>query len=306
MTLHVGIIGMGVISKFYVHALQNKLSNPELAAVCDLSEERLQPFLETGVPCYQDYKELLNRDDIDAVIINVPNDKHFEICRDALLKGKHVCCEKPMTMNMAEADELVRIASTAQRTMFTAFHRRYNIHFVNALKELSPQDEIVKVTASYLEKIEEHAGDDRWYLQPDRCGGGCIADNGPNVYDTLAFFLGRLRVLSAEISRNEHGVDIEARVELVTDSGIPVSAHLDWAYPHGEQKDVVIHLKSGRIIEADMLAGFTEFKSSLFHEYEEILRDFTAKVSVGSCHGEDGRDAVRLVHDTYHAETLVI
>ncbi|WP_433942872.1 Gfo/Idh/MocA family protein [Paenibacillus sp. SN-8-1] len=306
MNLRVGIIGMGVISKFYVHALRHKLSNPTLTAVCDLSEERLKPFMNDGIPCYQDYKEMLKRDDIDAVIINVPNDKHFEICRDALLMGKHVCCEKPMTMNMEEADELVRVSGESGRTMFTAFHRRYNIHFVNALKQLEPDDEIVKVTASYLEKIEEHAGDDKWYLQPDRCGGGCIADNGPNVYDTLAFFLGHLEVVSADISRNEHGVDIEARVELVTASGVPVSVHLDWAYPHGEQKDVIIYLKSGRVIEADMLAGFTEFKSSLYHEYEEILLDFAAKAASGTCHGEDGRDAVRLVRDTYQVETLKI
>ncbi|GAB6990758.1 Gfo/Idh/MocA family protein [Paenibacillus pini] len=306
MKIRVGIIGMGVISKFYVHAFQNKLDNPVLTAVCDLSEERLIPFAEEGIPCYQDYKELLKRDDIDAVIINVPNDKHYEICRESLLSGKHVCCEKPMTMNLAEADELVQVSIAAERTMFTAFHRRYNVHFLDALKEIKQGDEIVSVQASYLEKIEEHAGDDQWYLQPERCGGGCVADNGPNVYDTLAFFLGRLEVVSAAISRNEHGIDMEAKVELITDSGIPVSVHLDWAYPNGEHKDVIIQLKSGRTIVADMLAGFTAFKSSLFHEYEEILRDFASQVLSNRCHGEDGRDAVRLVQDTYQAEPITI
>ncbi|MGF7047246.1 putative dehydrogenase [Paenibacillus sp. DS2015] len=306
MKLRVGIIGMGVISKFYLHALRNTLDNPVLIAVCDLSEERLKPFRQEGIPCYNDYKEMLRREDIDAVIINVPNDKHFEICRDSILMGKHVCCEKPMTMNMDEAEELVNVSITAELTMFTAFHRRYNIHFVNALKKLKFDDEIVRVTASYLERIEEHAGDDQWYLQPERCGGGCIADNGPNVYDTLAFFLGRLHVTSAAITRNKHHVDVEAIVELVTESGVPVSVHLDWAYPHGEKKDVVIHLKNGKTIRADMLAGFEEFKSSLYHEYEQILLDFQHQVSTGECHGEDGRDAVRLVHDTYHAEPMTI
>ncbi|MBP2000261.1 putative dehydrogenase [Paenibacillus shirakamiensis] len=306
MKFRVGIIGMGVISKFYVHALQNKLDNPVLTAVCDLSEQRLAPFREQGIPAYQDYNELLDRADIDGVIINVPNDKHFEICRDALLKGKHVCCEKPMTMNMEEADELVRIATTVNRTMFTAFHRRYNVHFEKALRQIAEEDEIIKVTATYLEKIEEHAGDDQWYLQPERCGGGCIADNGPNVYDTLAFFLGKLEVISADITRNEHHLDMEAHVELVTQSGAPVSVHLDWAYPHGEKKDVTIYLKSGQVLYADMLEGFTEFKASLYHEYEEITLDFLAKAETNTCHGEDGRDAVRLVRDTYLAEPVTL
>ncbi|QYR23488.1 Gfo/Idh/MocA family oxidoreductase [Paenibacillus sp. sptzw28] len=304
MKLRAGMIGLGVISKFYVHALQQRLDNPVLAAVCDLSDARMVPFTEDGLPGFKDYKELLKRDDIDAVIVNVPNDKHFEICRDALLAGKHVCCEKPMTLTLQEAEELVSVSRTTGRTMFTAFHRRYNVHFVNALEQLNSIEDIHSVSAGYLEKIEEHAGEDRWYLQPERCGGGCVADNGPNVFDTLAFFLGKMRVISADITRNERNVDIEARVKLLTGSGIPVSVHLDWAYLHGEKKDIRIHLKNGHTIEADMLAGFTAFKSSLYHEYEEILKDFTTRIKTGGCHGEDGFDAVRLVYETYQAEAI--
>ncbi|GFN32277.1 Gfo/Idh/MocA family protein [Paenibacillus xylaniclasticus] len=303
MFVRVGMIGMGVISKFYVDALKNRLDNPQLVAVCDLSEDRLRPFKEQGLHCFLDYKEMLRQENIDAVIVNVPNDKHYEICRDALLAGKHVCCEKPMTLTLSEAEDLVRLSRSTGRTMFTAFHRRYNVHFVRALSSL-PREDIVSVSASYLEKIEDHAGFDQWYLEPERCGGGCVADNGPNVYDTLAFFLGRLTVVSTDIVRNERNVDIEAKVELVTQTGIPVSVHLDWAYPYGEKKDVIIQLSNGDTITVDMLAGFTEFKSSLYHEYEEILKDFVFQIQAGDCHGEDGLDAVRLVHETYGMEAV--
>ncbi|MBA9085520.1 putative dehydrogenase [Fontibacillus solani] len=278
MNIRVGIIGMGVISRFYVEALINKLKSPVLSAVCDLNVDRMKRFADMEIPCYVDYKELLLREDIDAVVINVPNDKHFEICRTALLAGKHVCCEKPMTLTLDEAEELVRVSRETGFTMFTAFHRRYNVHFVKALEKLSSVDEIAAVHLHYLEKIEEHAGEDRWYLQPERCGGGCIADNGPNAFDTLAFFLGHMTVQNVDIKRNEHGVDIEAHIELVTDSNIEVHVHLDWDYPNGEKKDVRILLKDGREIYADMLAGFNEFKSSLYHEYEEILLDFKSKI----------------------------
>jgi len=304
MLVRVGMIGMGVISRFYVDALKHRLDNPQLVAVCDLSEDRMLPFKEQGLHCFPDYKEMLRKEDIDAVIVNVPNDKHFEICRDAMLAGKHVCCEKPMTLSLPEAEELVRLSRTTGRTLFTAFHRRYNVHLVRALSSLQSNKEIASVTASYLEKIEDHAGFDQWYLQPERCGGGCVADNGPNVYDTLAFFLGRMTVVSAHIVRNPRNVDIEAKVELVTPEGIPVSVHLDWAYPYGEKKDVVVHLKNGETVAVDMLAGFTEFKSSLYHEYEEILKDFAVKIESGDCHGDDGLDAVRLVHETYGTEAV--
>ncbi|NMM52802.1 Gfo/Idh/MocA family protein [Paenibacillus aquistagni] len=302
MSIRVGMIGMGVISKFYVHALQHQLKDPVLTAVCDLNKDRMAAFLGTGVNCFIDYHDLLACDEIDAVVINVPNDKHFAICRDALLAGKHVCCEKPLTLTLQEAEELTILSRETGLTLFTAFHRRYNVHFVRGLSELSIMDEIQSVKASYLEKIEDHAGDDKWYLQPDRCGGGCVADNGPNVYDTLAYFLGHMTVQHAHITRNEQQVDVEAHVELVTHKGIPVHVHLDWAYPHGEKKDVHVLLKDGREIDIDMLEGFAAFKSSLYHEYEEILIDFARQIEAGGCHGEDGLDAVRLVHDTYKAE----
>ncbi|MNF00140.1 hypothetical protein D3C76_1057370 [compost metagenome] len=67
-----------------------------------------------------------------------------------------------------------------------------------------------------------------------------------------------------------------------------------------------ILLKDGREIYADMLAGFNEFKSSLYHEYEQILLDFKSKIEAGSCHGEDGLDAVRLVLDSYWLEKLTV
>ncbi|NPC91340.1 Gfo/Idh/MocA family oxidoreductase [Bacillus sp. WMMC1349] len=306
MSLRIGIIGMGVISKFYVFALQNKLNNPLLTAVCDLNAERLKNFNDSEVWCFSHYHDLLAREDIDAVIVNVPNDKHFEICRDALKAGKHVCCEKPLTLTMEEAEELVAISREMNVTLFTAFHRRYNLHFVQALEKLTSREEIAAVHASYLELIEEHAGEDKWYLQPERCGGGCVADNGPNVFDTLSFFLGKMRVQAANIIRDEHHVDIKAYIQLITNSDIKVHVELDWGYLHGEKKDVLIMLKNGQKIYVDMLEGFPEFKSSLYHEYEQILLDFKRQIELGNCHGEAGLDAVRLVQETYETENLKI
>lgn len=306
MSLTVGIIGMGVISKYYVHALQNNVKDPVLVAVCDLNGEKLEPFNDGRMMRFSNYHDLLARKDIDAVVVNVPNDKHFKICRDALYAGKHVCCEKPMTLTLKEAEELVSISRHTRNTLFTAFHRRYNVHFAKALKEFKSVNEISSVRANYLEFIEDHAGEDKWYLQPERCGGGCVADNGPNVFDTLSFFLGEMKVESVNIKRNEQDVDIEALIKLSTKSVSNISISLNWEYNEGEKKDVHIILKDGKKIYVDMLEGFFEFKSSLYHEYEEILLDFKRHIEIGGCHGEDGLDSVRLVHETYGLEALKV
>jgi predicted dehydrogenase len=291
---------MGLISRFYVDALALN-RRAVLTAVCDTADVRLAPHRKTGLAAYRSYHDLLDDPKIDAVVITLPNDLHFAACRDALRAGKHVCCEKPLTLDVEEAEELVRLSHAAGRTLLTAFHRRYNANLLEVLAQVPSPDAVSRVRAAYLERIEEHTGDDLWYLNPQRSGGGCIADNGPNVFDTLSVFLGRLHVESAEITHERDGVDLKARIRLVNGEGVRADVHLDWAYPKGEQKDVVLRLRDGRRLRADLLAGFRDFKSSLAHEYRGILYDFLEVIRSGDVHGEAGADAVRLVRDAYAA-----
>lgn len=300
MTVRIGMIGVGTIAKFYVAAFQ-QVTGAKLVAVCDLQAQRVAPFAVDHIDTTQDYRELLKRDDIDAVVVNVPNDQHYAICRDALAAGKHICCEKPLTTELAEAEQLGAQSYDRGRVLFTAFHRRYNKNLISMLPRLVQRSQIAHVIARYWEKIEEHAGDDSWYLDPRRCGGGCIADNGPNVFDSLTCFLGPLEVRSASARCDEHGIDREAVIELVSSEGISARVHLDWAYPRGERKDIEVRFHGGERLVIDMLAGFVGFKASLWHEYEAILRDFLVAIARGGCHGQDGIAAVRLQRDTYRA-----
>ncbi|KKD02217.1 Gfo/Idh/MocA family oxidoreductase, partial [Streptomyces sp. WM6386] len=71
--LRIGIIGLGVISRFYVDALATEGPEIELAAVCDLNEATLDPPRGT-IPVFTDHRELLASTELDAVVVNVPND----------------------------------------------------------------------------------------------------------------------------------------------------------------------------------------------------------------------------------------
>lgn len=300
--IRMGMIGLGVIAPFYAAALE-RVEGATLAAVCDTNPERLAPYRGRGAREYTDYGLLLKSDEVDAVLINAPNDLHFRIAADALAAGKHVCCEKPLTTRLSEALELTGLAGWAQRTLFTAFHRRYNLNLLRALPELRAQSAIASVSADYLERIEDHSGTDGWYLAPERCGGGCIADNGPNVFDALRSFLGPLTVTGARIVR-ERGVDMEAEVSLLGRDGVPVRVLLDWRYGLGERKQVAVNFKDGRSMNIDFLEGFPEFKGSLWHEYEGVLEDFLAHIARGESDGGAGCEAVRLVEYAYASEEV--
>jgi predicted dehydrogenase len=294
--IRAGIVGMGAIARHYLNAFHEELGF-DLLAVCDRDERQLESARQLGLDVIEDFHDLLRLVELDAVVICLPNDMHYRACKAAILAGKHVCCEKPLAFTVAEAEQLVELARQHRRTLMTSLHRRYNAN-VLAAKATVGNRRVTHIDARYLEKIEDHSGSDTWYLDAARCGGGCIADNGPNVFDTLSLFISNLVVVACHIDEHRSGVDLRARIRLQGDGGATADVTLDWAY-EGEQKDLNIHLEDGQQIRADMLAGFTGFKSSLDHEYVAILADFKQRIIENHFAGNEGVRAVQLVEAAY-------
>ncbi len=295
--LRIGIVGLGAIAPFYLAALE-RIPTLRLAAVCDPDEAALAPFRNV-VPGYRDHRELLRSAGIDAAVVSVPNHTHAKVCQDVLEAGLPVCVEKPLATELVDGEALVRSACSRGLTLFTAFHRRYNAAILAVVRALEGNDvPIESVTVRYLERIEDHIGRDRWYLDPARCGGGCVADNGPNAYDIAQLLAGSVQVAGADVTRDAHGVDRQAHVLLHADSGATVRVELDWSYP-GERKDVEVRLADGGVARADMLGGYSRFKESLWHEYVGVLSDFAEAVHSGATPTNGGLAALSLVHETY-------
>jgi L-arabinose 1- dehydrogenase len=280
------VVGIGVISRFYLAAIA-RFDQLSLVVACDLDE-------------------LLAMEAVEAVVVNVPNAAHYEICAAALQAGKHVCCEKPLVLHSGQAESLVDEARSAGKVLFTAFHRRYNRHVRRLREEIQRARaegvDVSRCRVEYLERIEEHCGSDRWYLDPAIAGGGCIADNGPNACDTAEFLLGPLEVQRVEVERDPSGLDLSAEIDLRSESGTEARLDLDWTYD-GERKLVNVELSDGQTLSADMLAGYPGFKTSLFHEYENALGDFTAAVGGKATFEVDGLRNVRFVERAYELAT---
>ncbi|MFL1378476.1 Gfo/Idh/MocA family protein [Nocardiopsis protaetiae] len=294
--LRVGVVGLGVISRFHIEALS---ASPDwdLVAVCDLAPERVASP-PPGAAGYTDHVRMLERERPDAVVVTAPNDAHARICADAIAAGAAVCAEKPLALDPAEGEALAALARERGVVLFTAFHRRYNSEFA-ALRERVAGRTVAEVTVRYLERIEEHAGDDTWYLDPARCGGGCVADNGPNAFDLVESLLGRAEVTSARVEHDAAGVDRRADISLAAGAA-RARVLLDWSHP-GECKDVRVRTGDGRVWTADLLAGRPAFKESLWHEYEGVAADFAARVRAGRVGEEAGVSALRLVAEAYRA-----
>ncbi|POX38908.1 gfo/Idh/MocA family oxidoreductase [Streptomyces sp. Ru73] len=295
----VGVIGLGAISRYYLAAI-GRLPGWELAAVCDARQEALAPH-RGRVPCHSEHRALLAQPGLDAVVVAVPNHAHAAICGDALAAGLPVCVEKPLALHPAEGRELTALARARATPLFTAFHRRYNDGVRRLRHDLAAaRAPVAAVRVRYLERIEEHIAGDTWYLDPRRCGGGCVADNGPNAFDLVRLLLGDVEVGGAEITRDARGTDRQAVIGLRAAGGATATVELDWSYP-GETKDIEVRLADGTVHRADMLAGHPGFKASLWHEYAGILDAFAA-ARPGEAGTDDGLAALDLVAASYRAE----
>lgn len=305
----VGLVGLGAISRFYLKAIDLA---PEwrLAAVCDLAPKRLARHIDRDdVACFTDHRTMLREAELDAVIVTVPNDVHAAVTRDVLALGLPVCVEKPLATRLSEAESMARLAGERGLCLFTAFHRRYNRE-IRALRQRIGDGRIVSLTVRYAELIEDHIDGDHWYLDPARCGGGAVADNGPNAFDLVRLLLGDVAVSAAFVGHDAAGLDRRASIELDARGGASARVELDWSFP-GECKDVEVVMADGRRLYADMLEGCVEFKQSLWHEYVGVLADFDRHIrglmdgrtaglaDAARGGGPDGVAALALVAETY-------
>ncbi|WP_433259860.1 Gfo/Idh/MocA family protein [Actinosynnema sp. CS-041913] len=288
--IRVGVVGLGMIAQYYLAAI-DRLPDYELVAVCDVDRDVLAGH---GVRDYLHHRAMLADGGLDAVVVTAPNDAHAEIGRDVLDVGLPLCVEKPLATTLADGADL----AGRPGVLFTAFHRRYNDNVLALRGELADAAPIESLTVRYLERIEDHIGRDRWYLDMDRSGGGCVADNGPNALDLADLFLGPLTFESAKIVRDTDGVDRQALLHVR--GSAPAAIELDWSFP-GEAKDVEARLSDGTVLRADMLAGHPEFKGSLWHEYVGVLRDFARAVR-GEPRTDGGLAALSLVDEIYRKE----
>ena len=144
-----------------------------------------------------DWRDLINRDDIDVVDICTPGDSHAEIALAALAAGKHVLCEKPLANTVAEARAMTAAADTARaagaRSMCGFNYRR--VPAVTMMRQMVADGRlgvIRHVRATYLQDwIVDPQFPLVWRLQKERAGSGALGDIGAHIIDLTQFVVGQ-------------------------------------------------------------------------------------------------------------------
>ena len=108
--VRIGVIGVGSFASAIQLKDLQKIDNAEVVALCDIVKEKAEEQAKIyGIDSvYSDYHELLARDDIEAVVLPLPDQIHRQVAVDALHAGKHVLCEKPMALNYDDCAAMVK------------------------------------------------------------------------------------------------------------------------------------------------------------------------------------------------------
>lgn len=142
-TIRIAGIGMGIQGYNDLNAAL-KVPGTELVACCDLYTGRLEHTKEAygdHIFTTRRYEEILNRSDIDAVIIATNDSWHSQICIDAMKKGKAVYCEKPMVHQIGEGWDVIRVQQQTKKTMLVGSQRVSSLGYAKA-KEIYESGEI--------------------------------------------------------------------------------------------------------------------------------------------------------------------
>jgi myo-inositol 2-dehydrogenase/D-chiro-inositol 1-dehydrogenase len=134
--VRVGIIGSQFISTIHADALQ-RCAHAEIVAVASRTRQHAQKFASKfNIPrTFTDYRQLLALPEIDLVVVGVPNDLHCQIALDAAAAGKHIVMEKPLCLNLAEADRMIAACQKAKVKLMYAEELCFAPKYVR-LKEL--------------------------------------------------------------------------------------------------------------------------------------------------------------------------
>jgi len=221
-----GVIGAGYFGKHYIRLLQD-MPGVELRAVASRSFEAIEknaPALHSSVRRSADASVLLADPEIDCVVIATPASSHCSLVVEALMRGKHVLMEKPMAMNMAEAEQIRDAVQKSGRTFLVGHQYLYHDH-IQELKRRLDSGILGSVKYIFAENL---------YFGPIRSDIGCFQETAVHELSAIDYLFspGDIEdVRSVAVDFLKNGRDDFAGVNIKFKTGLVAAIVVSWFSP---------------------------------------------------------------------------
>jgi predicted dehydrogenase len=267
--IRVGIIGLGKMGVSHC-AILGAHPDVDLVAVCDTSSLVLEAFKKhSRFECFSDYKKMIDRMNLEGVVIASPTKFHADMVSYALKKRIHVFCEKPFSLLPHEGTALIQLAESFNLVNQVGYHNRFLGTF-NEVKRLLDNRILGEVYhfmgESYGPVVLKEKGG-TWRSEKGQ-GGGCLYDYASHTIDLINFVLGKPLAVSGTQLKKIFSKDVEDAVysNLTLSDGLTGQLSVNWSDETHRKMTTSITIlgKNGKII-----ADATELKVYLKEDHKK-------------------------------------
>ena len=324
----VALIGAGGIANSH-HKGYTQAGAVVVGFVDPYEPTRFRREAEWKIKGYSSFAELLEKEDFEAVSVCTPNAYHAPASIEAAKAGKHVLCEKPLSMSLADCQKMIDAAKSAGVVLQTGHHLRANL-LVEKTKEFISSGAIGRVTFIRLRQTHDWGGNKTIadsFGKLANSGGGTLLDNGCHMFDLARNLGGNVKSIFARTATLGFDVEVEdvGTASLEFESGALGSVESSWTATGweegwwvygtdgalectnrlGTRKLRHVHRTSSGTDWAKLDETIYSFADEGGHSRE--ITAFISSVRNGTpviCTGEDGLESVRLVLKAYESAKL--
>jgi len=273
--VRVGLVGSQFISAIHAESLQS-VSQAEVLAVTSPTPGHAEALAQRfHVPHHlTDYQKLLEMDEVDLVVLGVPNDLHCEFTVRAAAAGKHVVCEKPLCMNLQEADRMIEACRSAGVKLMYAEELCFAPKYVRMKKLL---DDGALGQPTLIKQAEKHDGPHApHFWDVERSGGGVAMDMGCHAIEFFRWMLDKRPIKSVYaqmdtlVHKDKTRGDDNALILLEFDGGCVGLAEESWTKLGGMDDRAEVYGSKG-VAYADLLRG------NSIHTYSQAGYDYAVE-----------------------------
>lgn len=206
----IGTGGMGMNHCEYL----NEIPEAELVGICDVNPEIAKKTAEKFKlkKFYTNYQQLINNEDINAVIIATPHYYHPPIAIYAMERKIHVLTEKPLAVSVSEADKMIE-AAKKNKVSFSVMFQRRTMPDCKLAKKIIDEGKIGKICRVFLRmaayRTQAYYDSAAWRGTWKGEGGGILINQAPHEIDILCWLVGLPEELTAKVFRRIHKIEVE-------------------------------------------------------------------------------------------------
>jgi len=232
--VRIGVLGAGAISQVVHLPVLTGRDDVEVVALSDADTPKAETIAERfGVGAVVGARELLEKAELDAVVISTPNHLHQEQALAALESGRGVLVERPMAFNGRGVEEVIRAAEDAGQVLLVGMTHRYRPD-VATLRSFVAGGELGSVYAIRGAWLNRKVPLARvtWRQRLEEAGGGVLMDLGVQALDLCFWLVGFPEVerVTAVTRKGEHEVEDSASLMLVTEAGVALQVEVSSNY----------------------------------------------------------------------------